>query len=735
MNIKKLTAALTAITLCASAMPFSIASYNYSVNTATAAEVGGFDNNIPADKLPEWVPKSYDSAKEYMSKVDTSSLPNEVNFSYAAGYIMFVWHVKPENNHGFLFSTDIAKYAVGQASSTNKYEYFSQDGTDEYVVFVYNYTQISQKAYAASHLYIYNNEQKETSGRYILNASVDTDLSFNPISLTYKKSMTANDWEKIANNGGAAVVDNNVCLAFDKSLGSTKLTVNGAVKAMAQTSKASDTGKYYNIFNYEPTEPGKLKFVVEITDSNGKTTTKTINLVVDSNMNVSQDNSGSDEDKDEFSWLPKTFADAENFISTNGNVAVSEDYVVLATKYGQGTNYKLEQSTDYGDFENFELVKETTVTEGDNVDDGNAVNFKVYKPKNASDSYLEWKATDYSGSSLFNIYFADVTVDSNLKIKLNSESDSSWYPTDVNSAQAFMEKYPTGGSVGNTACYVSKDVLSITNKQLFSNFNIKNYKYYGGYTVTLIKATDGETGSDELYLSYENKTITLSVESDYDEATKTTSCKITNIKEKEILDEDSITFKKVDDLYKEYGNSVFSEGMAFFIVPIENGKSAPELKTTGNGKSVKKFEKTVTDGNTTYAFYFLEAAGEGDVNVTIPLDDKKALKAYLLVEKSDSEEFAYKFVTNPNPTEEPTTEPTTGSDVVITVVSGDVNLDNDVTIADAVLLNKYLVKSATLNEAQEAAADAYNDGKLDSTDTLTILKFIVGTYDQLPQKP
>ncbi|MDY3257769.1 MAG: dockerin type I repeat-containing protein, partial [Ruminococcus callidus] len=106
-----------------------------------------------------------------------------------------------------------------------------------------------------------------------------------------------------------------------------------------------------------------------------------------------------------------------------------------------------------------------------------------------------------------------------------------------------------------------------------------------------------------------------------------------------------------------------------------------------------------------------------------------------LVEKSDSEEFAYKFVTNPNPTEEPTTEPTTGSDVVITVVSGDVNLDNDVTIADAVLLNKYLVKSATLNEAQEAAADAYYDGKLDSTDTLTILKFIVGTYDQLPQKP
>ena len=731
MNIKKLTAALTAITLCASAMPFSIASYNYSVNTATAAEVGGFDNNIPADKLPEWVPKSYDSAKEYMSKVDTSSLPNEVNFSYAAGYIMFVWHVKPENNHGFLFSTDVAKYAVGQSSSTNKYEYFSQDGTDEYVVYVYNYTNISQKAYTASHLYIYNNEQKETSGRYILTASVDTDLSFNPISLRNKKSMTVNDWDKVANDGGAAVIDNNVCLAFDKSLGKAKLTVNGAEKAMAQTSKASDTGKYYNIFNYEPTEPGKLKFVVEITDSNGKTTTKTINLVVDSNMNVSQDNSGSNEDKDEFSWLPKTYEEAENFIKTNGNVAVSEDYVVLAYRYSSLMDYNIKSVIDS---DVFSFAKEAVVCQDLAAADSEDIRFLIYKPKKTSDSFLEWHGTNNS-NQLIDLFYADVTVDSNLKIKLNAESDSSWFPTDVNSAQAFMEKYPTGGSVGNTACYVSKDVLSIMNKDLHSTFNIKNYKYYGGYTVTLIKAADGETGSDEIYLSYENKTMTLSVESDYDDATKTTSCKITNIKEKEELAEDSVTFEKVDNLYKKYGNSSFSEGMAFFIVPIENGKSAPELKTTGSGKSIKKFEKTVTDGNTTYAVYVLEAAGEGDVNVTIPLDDKKSLKAYLLVEKSDSEEFTYKFVTNPNPTEEPTTEPTTGSDVVITVTSGDVNLDNNVSIADAVLLNKYLVKSATLNEAQEAAADAYNDGKLDSTDTLTILKFIVGTYDQLPQKP
>ena len=63
---------------------------------------------------------------------------------------------------------------------------------------------------------------------------------------------------------------------------------------------------------------------------------------------------------------------------------------------------------------------------------------------------------------------------------------------------------------------------------------------------------------------------------------------------------------------------------------------------------------------------------------------------------------------------------------------GDVNLDGDVTIADTVLLNKYLVKSASLSGTGLANADACKDGKVNSTDTLAILKLIVGTYDKLP---
>ena len=66
---------------------------------------------------------------------------------------------------------------------------------------------------------------------------------------------------------------------------------------------------------------------------------------------------------------------------------------------------------------------------------------------------------------------------------------------------------------------------------------------------------------------------------------------------------------------------------------------------------------------------------------------------------------------------------------------GDINVDDNVTIADAVLLNKYLVNSATLSAQGKINADAYFDKVITSADTLAILKLIVGTYDSLPIYP
>ena len=66
-----------------------------------------------------------------------------------------------------------------------------------------------------------------------------------------------------------------------------------------------------------------------------------------------------------------------------------------------------------------------------------------------------------------------------------------------------------------------------------------------------------------------------------------------------------------------------------------------------------------------------------------------------------------------------TTVTTTGP--VQTIVMGDVNLSNDVTIADAVLLSKYLITAADLNAEQAKRGDLNDDRKLNALD-LTLLK-------------
>ena len=62
---------------------------------------------------------------------------------------------------------------------------------------------------------------------------------------------------------------------------------------------------------------------------------------------------------------------------------------------------------------------------------------------------------------------------------------------------------------------------------------------------------------------------------------------------------------------------------------------------------------------------------------------------------------------------------------------GDANLDENVTIADAVVLNKYLVGSATLSESAQKNADCDKDGNITSSDTLTILKYVIGSIDEI----
>ncbi|MBE6851004.1 MAG: hypothetical protein E7504_04610 [Ruminococcus sp.] len=70
-----------------------------------------------------------------------------------------------------------------------------------------------------------------------------------------------------------------------------------------------------------------------------------------------------------------------------------------------------------------------------------------------------------------------------------------------------------------------------------------------------------------------------------------------------------------------------------------------------------------------------------------------------------------------------------------TIVYGDVNLDGNVDILDAILLNRNIMGSAEFNPGQKLAADIYNDGKISTMDSLCILKYVVSLIDSVPVTP
>lgn len=63
---------------------------------------------------------------------------------------------------------------------------------------------------------------------------------------------------------------------------------------------------------------------------------------------------------------------------------------------------------------------------------------------------------------------------------------------------------------------------------------------------------------------------------------------------------------------------------------------------------------------------------------------------------------------------------------------GDINNDGSIDIVDVIMLNKFLLGSATLSDQQYASADADGNGTVDSTDSLNILKYVVKLVESLP---
>ena len=100
-------------------------------------------------------------------------------------------------------------------------------------------------------------------------------------------------------------------------------------------------------------------------------------------------------------------------------------------------------------------------------------------------------------------------------------------------------------------------------------------------------------------------------------------------------------------------------------------------------------------------------------------------------ETTSSSETTTESTTTESATTETTTSTTNGGTVDPTLFYGDVNLDGDIDLADAVLLNKAVAGVVSLNELAYKNADCNGNGTVTADDSMMLLQFLVHLINQL----
>lgn len=153
------------------------------------------------------------------------------------------------------------------------------------------------------------------------------------------------------------------------------------------------------------------------------------------------------------------------------------------------------------------------------------------------------------------------------------------------------------------------------------------------------------------------------------------------------------------------------------------GLFEPSLWQTSDGTYIglDHAHKLGDSGMTVTEFYAsgktsnLDAGGKSD---PIQIETKP------VEETSESEQESTEKVTESESTaSSETSDDTTSAD---DIMLGDVDENKTINILDVITLNKNLLGKENLSASQKKAADVDKSGKPDSTDSLTILKYIVG---------
>lgn len=179
------------------------------------------------------------------------------------------------------------------------------------------------------------------------------------------------------------------------------------------------------------------------------------------------------------------------------------------------------------------------------------------------------------------------------------------------------------------------------------------------------------------------------------------------------LDDDAINVRLYNNIYdsNQVFNVVYLNDGYYKITNVKTGKSL-DVASASAYKGANLQQYTYKDVN--QQKWIIEDSGD---NKNYYISSKNA-GLYLTSESTDIENGTNVFLTINDYSDRQQWEFTLSN------LNGDIDLDNSVTVADATLLQKYVVGIATLTDDQKLLADCNGDGAVDVRDATYIQKTI-----------
>ena len=194
----------------------------------------------------------------------------------------------------------------------------------------------------------------------------------------------------------------------------------------------------------------------------------------------------------------------------------------------------------------------------------------------------------------------------------------------------------------------------------------------------------------------------------------------------------------MNELYPDVKPGSTSEDDGPVVTPSEITIAVGETETLKPNKDNCKFDSADSSIASVDENGTVTGVSEGETTITVTDENGKTATVKVTVTAAETTTTT-EAATTENTTAETTASDSTETTAVTTVSTpdgvllGDVNLDGEVDLSDAVLLNKAVAGAVTLNEQATLNADCNKGVGITADDSMSLLKFLVHLINALPE--